>query len=47
METSNIMNIIDILLENSSSEECAVILKEVIIQCKSRVECCEEEDYAN
>ena len=39
------MQYIDELLQDYSNEECADILKEVISECQSRIENCEEGVY--
>lgn len=47
MEVHDIMQHIDELLQDYSNEECAEILKEVMSECKARVENCEEGVYTN
>lgn len=47
METNIIMQYIDELLQDNSNEECSHILKEVISECQSRIENCEEGVYTN
>ena len=47
METNDIMQHIDELLQGYSNEECAEILKEVISECQSRVETCDEGVYTH
>lgn len=47
METNDIMQHIDELLQNYSNEECADILKEVINECQSRIDNCDEGVYTN
>lgn len=47
MESNDIMQYIDELLQGYSNEECAEILKEVIAECQSRIENCEEGVYSN
>lgn len=47
MEINNIMQYIDELLQNYSNKECTQILKEVIADCESRIENCEEGVYTN
>lgn len=47
MEATDIMQYIDELLQGYSNKECAEILKEVIGNCQSRVESCEEGVYTN
>lgn len=47
METNDIMQHIDELLQGYSNEECAEILKEVISECQSRIENCDEVVYTN
>ena len=45
METNDIMQHIDELLQGYSNEECAEILKEVISECQQRIENCHEGVY--
>ena len=47
METNDIMIRIDELLQGHSNEECAQILKEVIGECQTRIENCEEGVYVD
>lgn len=47
MEVNDIMQHIDELLQNYSNEECAEILKEVVSECQSRIENCDEGVYTN
>lgn len=47
METNDIMQHIDELLQGYSNEECAEILKEVISECQSRIENRDEGVYTN
>lgn len=47
MEVNDIMQHIDELLQGYSNEECAEILKEVISECQSRIENCDEGVYTN
>ena len=47
METNDIMQHIDELLQGYSNEECAEILKEVISECQSPIENCDEGVYTN
>lgn len=47
METNDIMQYIDELLQGHSNEECAEILEEVISECRSRIENCDEGIYTN
>ncbi len=44
---NDIMQHIDELLQGYSNEECAEILKEVISECQSRIENCDEGVYTN
>ena len=47
MEVNDIMQHIDELLQNYSNEECAEILKELVSECQSSIEKCDEGVYTN
>lgn len=47
METNDIMDYIDKVLQGHSNKECAEILNEIIVECRSRIDNCEEGVYTN
>ena len=47
MDTNDIMEFIDEALKNYSNEECAEILNEIIGECRSRIENCDEGVYTD
>ena len=47
METNEIMQHIDEMLQGYSNDECANILKEVVGECRISIENCEEGIYSN